>query len=100
MAVLVLAALVNLPLVFHPSLARLKSEDDDDETKCPIDIDEVEIQKLLDCGEYVSVKSVYQVNAKRADEGQPFVRTRFGKYSREDDSVLNSKILGEDIKYV
>ena len=96
----VLAALVNLPLVFHPSLARLKSEEDDDETECPIDIDEVEIQKLLDYGEYVSVKSVYQVNAKRADEGQPFVRTRFGKYSREDDSVLNSKILGEDIKYV
>ena len=58
------------------------------------------IWKEPDGHEYVSVKSIYQVNAKRADEGQPLVRTRFGKYSREDDSVLNSKILGKDIKYV
>ena len=94
----VLAALVNLPLVFHPSLAKLKSEEDD-KTEPPIDIDEVEIQKLLDNGEYVSVQSIYQVNQKRADMNEPFLRTRFGKYSRGDISMYK-QISGDDIKFV
>lgn len=92
-----LASLVNMPLVFHPMLARTKAPGaKDDVPDHPIDEDEV--QRLLDNGECVPIKDQYSVNRERADRGEPFLRVPFGKYSHGNADAFTLSY--DDVKFM
>ena len=81
----VAAALVNLPLVFDPKLGKPIAEEEDVVlSEGPIDEDS--LQNLLDNGEYVLIEQQCKINRARGARGEPFLKTKYGKYSQD---VLN-----------
>ena len=92
-----LATLANLPLVFNPLLGRQPSVSGEESG---IAIDEDEIQTLLDKGEYVPIKDQYTVNKRRADREEPYLRVRFGKYTKDEIEVLRKKMTTDDLEFV
>ena len=70
-------------------------EKDDDDT---VSINEDEIQELLDQAEYVPLQDIFEVNESRAEIGLPFMRSRFGTYSREH--IEKFSLAHDDLKFL
>mmetsp|Transcript_35724 Transcript_35724/g.76306 ORF Transcript_35724/g.76306 Transcript_35724/m.76306 type:complete len:384 (+) Transcript_35724:609-1760(+) len=88
------ASIVNLPLIFYPRLGAMKADKPkvklDDET-ASVYMDEDEIQDLLDQAKYVPQRDIFHVNKVRAANGLPFLKSRFGAYSRDQNEMVGCK---------
>ena len=86
------AALVNLPLVFDPELGQYIAQEEDN-VSAEGSIDEDTIQNLLDEGEYVPIVQQYKINQARGARGEPFLKTKYGKYSQDDLDISSGNFL-------
>lgn len=88
------ASLSNLPLIFNERLGKLDIRSDES----TVSLDEDEVQRLLDEGEYVPLKDIYELNTTRAEIGLPLLQSRFGTYSVED--VRKFALPTKDLRFV
>jgi hypothetical protein len=94
----IFAALVNLPLVFDSRFGKFITGKDE-EMSHDYPIDEEMVIRRLENGEYVPIKQQYKVNEARAKSGQPFIRSKFGKYSHDSGDAF-SELSVDDIMYL
>ena len=72
----VLAALVNVPLLFNPRLGKPAAKSDE----AVASTDEATLQDLLGSGKYLPIKDQRNLNETRKKNGQPSLRMQVGKY--------------------
>lgn len=80
------AALINAPLMFHPRLRPVKKVDDSDQETILSEVDEDLVTNKISTGEYVPVTDLFRVNLARADRGENFLMSSYGKYSEEAEN--------------